>query len=131
MATKSIPTDIDKYISQFAPEAQRMLEQLRSIIKKCAPNAEEGISYGIPAFYLNGSPFVYIGGAKNHVSIYPAPRQAESFKKILSAYKGGKGTVQFPLSTRIPVGLVTKIVKYRIAQQMEKARKVPKRVLRK
>src|SRR5690606_41218251 len=97
MATKSIPTDIDKYISQFAPEAQRMLEQLRSIIKKCAPDAEEGISYGIPTFYLNGSSFVYIERPKNHVSIYPAPRQAESFQKILPAYTGGTGTVHTPL----------------------------------
>ena len=101
---------------------------MRSIIKKMAPAAEEEISYGIPVFKLNGRMFLYIAGYKNHSSIYPAPRKHPDFAEVLSAYKGGKGTVQFPNDEPLPVGLIKKIIKFRMRENKVAAelRKVKK-----
>jgi len=110
---------IDKYISTFPKDVQKKLESIRQTIKKSAPGAEETISYQIPAFKLNG-PLIYFAGFKNHVSLYPAPRAAAEFKKELSEYKGGKGTVQFPLDKPIPLSLIRRIVKYRIKENFNK-----------
>ena len=110
---------IDKYISTFPKDVQKKLESIRQTIKKSAPGAEETISYQIPAFKLNGT-LIYFAGFKNHVSIYPAPRGNAEFKKELSEYKGGKGTVQFPLDKPIPLSLIRRIVKYRIKENFNK-----------
>ena len=117
------PKNTDQYISSFPPATQKILQQIRATIKKIAPKAEEAISYGIPVFNLNGTYLIYFAGFKNHVSIYPAPRGKDEFKEILSAYKGGKGTVQFPLDKPIPFNLITKIVKFRIKENSSK--KIP------
>lgn len=114
------PKNIDEYIFSFPPATQKVLEQIRTTIKKIAPKAEEAISYGIPVFNLNGTYLIYFAGYKNHVSIYPAPRGKDEFKEILSAYKGGKGTVQFPLDKPIPFNLITKIVKFRMKENATK-----------
>jgi uncharacterized protein YdhG (YjbR/CyaY superfamily) len=112
---KSSPTKtVSEYIKRLPKESQAPLKQLRAIVKKMAPDAEEGISYGIPVFKLNGKMFVYIAGFKNHTSLYPAPRGNDEFKEDLAAYKGGKGTVQFPLDKPLPVGLIKRIIKFRI-----------------
>src|SRR5687767_194643 len=111
---KTIPDSIDEYIAGFPKDIQKTLEQIRVAIKKAASGAEETISYGIPAFKLNGRYFVYFAGYKNHISLYPAPRENEAFRKVLAAYKGGKGTVQFPLDKSLPLSLISKIVKFRI-----------------
>ena len=110
---------IDKYISTFPKDVQKKLESIRQTIKKSAPGAEETISYQTPAFKLNGH-LVYFAAFKNHVSIYPAPRGDAEFKKELSEYKGGKGTVQFPLDKPIPLSLIRRIVKYRIKENFNK-----------
>ena len=110
---------IDKYISTFPKDVQKKLESIRQTIKKSAPGAEETISYQIPAFKLN-DPLIYFASFKNHVSLYPAPRAAAEFKKELSEYKGGKGTVQFPLDKPIPLSLIGRIVKYRIKENFNK-----------
>jgi|SRR5687767_3506398 len=115
------PKDIDEYISWFPPATQKVLKLIRASIKKAAPKSEEVISYGIPCFNLNDTYLVYFAGYKNHVSIYPAPRGKDEFKEILSAYKGGKGTVQFPLDKPIPYNLITKIVKFRLKENKLKA----------
>jgi uncharacterized protein YdhG (YjbR/CyaY superfamily) len=115
------PKNIDDYIAWFPPETQKVLNQIRATIKKTAPKAEEVISYGIPCFNLNGTYLIYFAGYKNHVSIYPAPRGKDEFNQILSAYKGGKGTVQFPLDKPIPHSLITRIVKFRIKENSSKA----------
>ena len=117
------PKDIDEYIAGFPKETQKILEQIRATIKKAAPGAEETISYAIPAFTLKGRYLVYFAGYKNHISLYPAPRGNEAFKKELSVYKGGKGTVQFPLDKPMPLKLITKIVKFRIKKNLEEAEK--------
>jgi uncharacterized protein YdhG (YjbR/CyaY superfamily) len=108
------------YIRNLPKETQPVIKELRSIIKKLAPNAEEGISYGIPVFKLNGKMFIYIAGYKNHTSIYPAPRRNPEFVEVLSQYKGGKGTVQFPIEKPLPLGLIKKIVKFRIRENKER-----------
>ncbi|MEP6594927.1 MAG: DUF1801 domain-containing protein, partial [Ginsengibacter sp.] len=114
---------IDEYIAGFPKNVQKILEQIRATIKKAAPGVEETISYAIPAFTLNGSYLVYFAGYKNHIGIYPAPRGNEAFKKELSVYKGGKGTVQFPLDKPMPLSLIAKIVKFKAKQSLEKVDK--------
>ncbi|HJS54845.1 MAG TPA: DUF1801 domain-containing protein [Chitinophagaceae bacterium] len=117
------PKNTDEYISWFPEETRKILQQIRTTIKKTVPRAEETISYGIPTFNLNGSYLIYFAGYKNHVSIYPAPRGKDEFKQILAPYKGGKGTVQFPLDQPIPFNLIVKIVKFRMKENSAEAEK--------
>ena len=119
---KTIAKDINEYIAGFPESVRGILEALRATIKEAAPGAEETISYAIPAFKLKGRMLVYFAGFKNHIGLYPAPRGNEAFKKELSGYKGGKGTVQFPLNEPIPLSLVAKIVKFRAKENLEKAK---------
>ena len=107
------PTDIDEYIAGFPTNVQKVLKKIRGTIRKAAPKAVESISYQIPAYKLDGKVLIYFAGFAKHVSVYPAPRDAKEFKKELKGYKGGKGTVQFPLDKPIPYDLITQIVKYR------------------
>jgi len=109
------PGDIDEYISSFPATVQKVLKKIRSTIRKVAPQAVESISYQIPTYKLDGKVLIYFAGFAKHVSVYPAPRDANEFKKELAAYKGGKGTVQFPLDNPIPYELITRIVKFKIA----------------
>ncbi|MES2286554.1 MAG: DUF1801 domain-containing protein [Bacteroidota bacterium] len=111
--------NIDEYIAGFPKEIQKILEQIRETIKKAAPGAEETISYAIPTFTLNGN-LVHFAAFKNHIGFYPAPSGNEAFKKELSKYKGGKGTIQFPLDEPIPLNLITKIVKFRVKENLER-----------
>lgn len=111
---------IDAYIAEFPKDIQKKLKDLRATIKKAAPKAEEKISYAMPTFALHGN-LVHFAAFKNHIGFYPAPRAIEEFKKELSKYEGSKGTVQFPLDEPLPLSLVTKMVKFRVAQNMEKA----------
>ena len=103
---------IDEYISSFPKDIQKMLEEIRSAIRKAAPDAVETISYGIPTFKLNGN-LVHFAAFKNHIGFYPTPNGIEEFEKELSVYKQGKGSVQFPLDKPLPLALITRIVKYR------------------
>lgn len=118
---------IDEYIADYPADVQSILEKIRLTIKKAAPKAEETISYQIPAFKLNGRVLIYFAAFKNHVSVYPAPRGAEEFKDELAQYKGGKGTVQFPLTERIPYDLIRRIVKFKLKQNVEKAAAKPRK----
>jgi len=113
--------DVDAYLATFPETTQAKLNQIRAAIKKAAPKAEEVISYGMPAYKLNGM-LVYFAGYKTHVGFYPTPSGIEAFKKELSVYKGAKGSVQFPLSEALPLALITKIVKFRIAENEEKVK---------
>ncbi len=117
------PNNIDEYIGSFPEDTQKVLEQVRATIKQAVPEAEEAISYAIPAFKLKGRFFIYFAGYEKHIGLYPAPRENEAFKKELSAYKGGKGTVQFPLNKSIPLDLITRIVKFRVKETLERADK--------
>src|SRR5687767_10726412 len=111
MRTKqAAPRDMDEYIRGFPIDVQKILEKIRMTIRKAAPEAEEAISYQIPAFTLNGKQLIYFAGFKNHIGLYPAPRAVERFKVALSGYEGGKDTVRFPLDKPIPYNLITRIV---------------------
>ena len=111
--------NIDEYINSFPKEVQKLLQEMRTTIKKAAPRAEEAIKYGIPTFVLNGN-LVHFGGFKTHIGFYPAPRALEAFKKELSGYEGSKGTVQFPLNKKLPIALISRITKYRVRQNEAK-----------
>lgn len=118
---------IDTYIAGFPHNVREILEKARLTIQKAAPGAKETISYQIPTFTLEGSHLIYFAGYKNHIGLYPAPRGSEKFKKELSAYKGGKGTVQFPFDKPIPFDLIRRIVKFRIKENLRKAQAQGKR----
>ena len=111
---------IDEYIATFPAELQKRLRDLRSTIKAAAPNAEEKISYGMPTFFLNGN-LVHFAAFKTHIGFYPTPSGIEAFKKELSIYKGAKGSVQFPLDQPLPLKLIVKIVKFRVAENLKHA----------
>ena len=117
-----VATNIDEYIASFPEDVQKILQQVRATIKKAAPKAEETISYAIPTFVLNGN-LVHFAGYKNHIGFYPAPSAGIAFKKELSKYKTGKGSVQFPLDHAMPLKLISDIVKFRVAENMEKVKK--------
>ena len=120
IATKS--STVEAYISGFPVEVQVILEQVRSAIRKAAPQAEETLAYGMPAYRLNG-PLVYFAGCKNHVGFYATPTGHEAFAKELAGYKQGKGSVQFPLQEPVPIDLITRIVKFRVKENLEKGAK--------
>lgn len=111
---------VDDYIASFPADVQTRLQKIRKTIKATAPKAEEMISYGIAGYKYKGM-LIYFAGFKNHVSVYPAPRTVEPFKKELAAYGGGKGTVQFPNDEPIPLDLVKRIVQFRLKANEEKA----------
>ncbi|MFA6941470.1 MAG: DUF1801 domain-containing protein [Clostridiaceae bacterium] len=111
---------IDEYILQFPSEIQEILKKLRKVIKESAPDAEEKISYQMPAFVLNGN-LVYFAAFKNHIGFYPTLSGMEAFENELTEYKTGKGTIQFPFGKLIPYELVSKIVKFRVAENIKKA----------
>ena len=114
--------NIDEYIRHFPAEVQEMMKQLRAIIKKAVPDAEETISYGIPCFRSKGRYVIYFAGYQHHIGIYPVPINNVEFEKEYSKFKtSGKGTLQLPLNEPIPVDLITKIVKFRLKENAKKA----------
>ena len=115
---QTAPKNIDEYIAGFPKDVRMILEQIRETIKKAAPNAEETISYQMPAFRLKGY-LVYFAAHKNHIGFYPMPSAIEKFKKELSVYEGAKGSVKFPLDSPMPLGLIGKIVKFRVKENLE------------
>jgi len=120
--TKPAFTNIDEYIALFPENVQTLLQQVRQTIHTAAPDATEKISYQMPTFFLNGN-LVHFAAFKNHIGFYPAPQGIEAFKGELSKFKGAKGSVQFPIDQPMPLGLITKIVHFRAAGNLEKAAK--------
>ncbi len=122
MTTKRItPKDIDGYIAGFPPQVQEIQGKIMETIRKAAPDAEETISYQMPAFTLKGN-LVYFAAFKKHIGFYPRTTAIAKFKKELSAYKGAKGSVQFPLHKPMPLGLISKIVTFRVRENLERAK---------
>ena len=117
--TKKTLRNFDAYLKRFPKNVQRILQKMRLTIKKAAPQAKETISYGIPAFTLNGL-LVWFAAHKNHIGFYPRASAIAAFKKELSAYKGAKGSVQFPFDKPLPLALISRIVKYRMNQNLSK-----------
>lgn len=112
--TPNKPNTIDEYLAGFPQETQLILEQVRATIRKAAPDAGEKISYGIPTFTWQGTNLVHFAAFKSHIGFYPAPVGMEEFKEEISAYKTGKGSVQFPLDKPMPLDLIVRIVKFRM-----------------
>ena len=116
------PATVDDYIAGFPGQTQKGLKQIRSLVKKTVPAAAEAISYGIPAFNINGSYLVYFAAYKKHISIYPVPAGNKDFEKDFAPYNtSGRGTIQFPLDKPIPIALVTKIVRFRLKENVARA----------
>jgi uncharacterized protein YdhG (YjbR/CyaY superfamily) len=113
-------SSIDEYIAAFPPETKKILQELRATIKAAAPDAVEKISYQIPTFYLNGN-LVHFAAFKNHIGFYPTPSGIQAFKQELSIYESAKGSVQFPIDKPLPLKLVGKIVKFRVAENLKKS----------
>lgn len=119
-AKQQQPTTIDAYIADFPKDVQERLEKVRATIRKAAPDAEEAIKYLIPTFVLNGN-LIHFGGYKNHIGLYPGSKPIEEFREELSKYEVSKGTVKFPLDKPLPIGLITKITKFCVKRNLEKA----------
>ena len=114
------PETIDQYIAGFPADVQKLLLQVRGAIKKAAPDAGEKISYGIPTFTQNGN-LVHFAAFREHIGFYATPTGHKEFEKDLAKYKQGKGSVQFPVDEPMPLALITRIVKFRVKENMEKA----------
>lgn len=126
--TRTTPRDIDEYIAGFQPDVQEILHRIRKTIRQVAPEAQEKIAYQMPTFALGGKNLVHFAAFKNHIGFYPTPTGTEKFQKELSPYKHAKGSVQFPLDQPIPYNLITKIVKFRVKENLAnaKAKKIKK-----
>ncbi len=116
------PKDIDEYIARCPAEVQEILQKIRAIVRAAAPEATEAIKYQMPTFVLNGN-LVHFAAFKNHIGFYPVPSGIEKFKEELSAYEGGKGSVQFPLNRPIPYDLIRRIVEFRVEENRKKTKK--------
>jgi uncharacterized protein YdhG (YjbR/CyaY superfamily) len=114
-ASKTPPQTIDEYIAGFPPDVQAIHQKIRSTIQNAAPDAVEAMKYGVPTFVLHGN-LVHWGGYQKHIGFYPGPSGIEAFKEQLSAYKGAKGSVQFPLDQPLPYALIKKIVAFRVKE---------------
>ena len=109
-------SSIDEYIETFPADVQPILRQVRKTIKAAAPEAGEKISYGIPTFTLNSKYLIYFAGWKHHISIYPIPVGDDAFNQEIAPYISGKGTLKFPIDQPLPLKLITKIVKLKVAE---------------
>jgi uncharacterized protein YdhG (YjbR/CyaY superfamily) len=117
---RATPKSIDEYIASFSPEVQAILGRIRLTIRNAAPDARETISYKIPAFTLNGV-LVYFAAFKKHIGLYPPVSGDARLEKAISTYAGEKGNLRFPLDQPIPYGLIERIVKLRVKQNLSKA----------
>jgi uncharacterized protein YdhG (YjbR/CyaY superfamily) len=110
---------VDEYIASFPEKTQKALEEVRTLIKTIAPDAIENISYQIAAFRVNGKNFVSIAGWKEHISMYPIPTGSEAFNKQIAKYMSGRGTLKFPLAESLPLKLIEKAIKYKLADHLK------------
>jgi uncharacterized protein YdhG (YjbR/CyaY superfamily) len=121
-------SSVDEYISNFPEEIQNNLQSIRKVIKSTAAEAEESISYGMPAYKLNKKPLVYFAAFKNHIGFYATPTGHKEFAEELAKYKQGKGSVQFPINEPIPLDLIERIVIFRVEGN---SKKITKRITQK
>ncbi len=117
---RTSPRNIDEYIASCSPEVRPILEKIRATIRKAAPDAEEKISYQIPTFALMGN-LIHFAAFKRHIGLYPPVKGDEKLKADVSRYRGEKGNLRFPLDEPIPYKLISRIVKFRMKEQLERA----------
>ena len=115
------PKNYAEYASRFPNEVQQSLQQIREAIRKAAPQAQETISYGMPAFRQK-TILVWFAAHANHIGFYPVPRGVEEFKKELSAYEGAKSTLKMPYGDALPLVLLGRVVKFQMKRNLEKAK---------
>ena len=113
--------NIDEYIATFPKETQKILEEIRATIKAAAPEAEEKISYQMPTFFLKGN-LIHFAAFKNHIGIYPTPSGTQAFKDEISMYQGAKGSIRLPIDEPMPLELISRIVKFRVTENLAKAK---------
>jgi uncharacterized protein YdhG (YjbR/CyaY superfamily) len=117
MAKQATPGSIDAYLAGLAPEARKVMEELRALVRATAPGVSERISYDIPTFDLDGRPLLYLAGWQKHVALYPVTRGvAEAFGDEIEPYRSGKGSLKFLLSRPIPTELIRRIVAFRVEE---------------
>lgn len=109
---------INDYIKSFPRDTQALLKKLKMTVNNIVPDAEETISYGMPTFKLNGKNLLHFAGYKNHIGFYPTPSGISAFTKELTKYKTSKGAIQFPIDEKLPLGLITRIVRYRVKESL-------------
>ncbi len=119
---QTAPTTIDEYIANFPPDVQELLQKVRETIQEAAPGAEETIKYQMPTFTLKGN-LVHFGAFKKHVGFYPVPSGIDAFAEELAPYRTGKGSIQFPFDKPIPYDLITKVVAFRVQENLKNAEK--------
>jgi len=115
-------TSVDEYLADHPEEIREQLEDLREIIKKAAPQATERISYNMPAYDLNGI-LVYFAGYKGHIGFYPTASGIKAFQQKIAKFESSKGAVRFPLDKPLPKTLITRIVKFRAKENLEKPKR--------
>jgi len=118
---KTKATTIDEYIAEYPSATQTLLYGLRDRIRVIVPDAEEKISYGVPTFTLAGN-LVHFAAYQNHIGFYPGASGIKNFTQELAGYQTSKGTVQFPLNQILPFELIEKIVRFRVQENLEKAK---------
>jgi len=120
MARKPAARDVDEYIADFPPHVRRILTRIRSTVRRAAPEARERISYGIPAFWMNGD-FIYFAAFRRHIGLYPPVKGDEKLRKAVARYAGEKGNLKFPLDEPIPFCLIGRVVRARIREHRARA----------
>jgi len=120
MMSRNSVESIDAYIAEFPPDTRSRLQELRTLIAECAPEAAERISYGMPTFDLNRKHLVYFAGYERHIGFYPLPRAIEAVRGELTGYKTGKGSVQFPLDQPLPHDVIRRMVALRVQEMTGK-----------
>lgn len=117
------PSTVDEYLAGFPADVRKILTAIRKTIREVEPEFEEAIRYGIPTFQLDGKNVIHFAGHSKHTALYPAPRGSREFTRELAAYRGGKGTVQFPLTEPIPLDLIRRIVEFRVREHRQAKRR--------
>ncbi|MFZ9848337.1 MAG: iron chaperone [Flavobacteriales bacterium] len=119
MKTEILPFTVDEYIAGFPKETQELLQQVRACILMAAPEATEVISYKMPAYKFNGM-LVYFAGYKNHIGFYPGTSPIVVFKEEIARYKNAKGSVQFPITQKMPLDLIIRMVRFKVQENLNK-----------
>ena len=120
--TKVHFASIDEYIASFPVDVQKILEEIRATIKAIVPESEEYISYNMPAFKVNGEYFAHFAAWKTHIGMYPIPAGNKAFQKEIMKYQGAKSSLNFPIGEPMPLKLIGKVVKFRIAENLKNAK---------
>jgi uncharacterized protein YdhG (YjbR/CyaY superfamily) len=115
-------TSINEYVSSLPKNAQTAMEEIIATIKAKVPDAEEHISYNMPAFKVNGEYFIHFSAWKNHIGMYPIPAGNEAFQKQIEPYRSAKSSLNFPLDQPMPIKLIEKFIKFRIAENLQSAK---------